>query len=50
MKTNTSLCAFTGDVTETRGVLSVELMAGSKTWATMFFMVDVKGRYDLLLG
>jgi hypothetical protein len=50
MKTNTSLSAFTGDVTETRGVLSVELTAESKTLATMFFMVDVKGRYDLLLG
>jgi hypothetical protein len=50
MKMNTSLSAFTGEVTETKGVLSVELMIGSKTLATAFFMVDVKGRYDLLLG
>jgi hypothetical protein len=50
MKTNTSLSAFTGEVTETKGEFSVELMIGSKTLATAFFMVDVKGCYDLLLG
>jgi hypothetical protein len=43
MRTNTSLSAFTGEVTEARGVLSVELTVGSKTLATTFFMVDVNG-------
>jgi hypothetical protein len=50
MKTNTSLSAFTGDVTEAKGVMSVELMIGSKTMATPFFVVRVKGCYSLLLG
>jgi hypothetical protein len=50
MWTNTSLSAFTGEVTETKGVMSMELMIGSKAMATAFFVVDVKGRYNLLLG
>jgi hypothetical protein len=50
MKTNTSLCVFTGDVTEAKGVMSVELTIGSKTMATALFVVGVKGRYNLLLG
>jgi hypothetical protein len=49
MRTNTSLSAFTGEVTEAREVLSVELMVRSKTLATAFFVVDVNGRYNLLL-
>jgi hypothetical protein len=40
MKTNTSLSAFTGDVTE---LLSIELTVGSKTMLTTFFVMDVKG-------
>ena len=50
MKTNTSLSGFTGDVTEAKGVISVELTVGSKTIATAFFVVDVKSRYNILLG
>jgi hypothetical protein len=50
MRTNTSLSPFTGEVTNTRGVMSVELMVGSKILATTFFLVDVNGRYNLLLG
>jgi hypothetical protein len=50
MKTNISLSALTGDVTDTRGVLSVELTVGSKTTPTTFFVIDVKGWYNLLLG
>jgi hypothetical protein len=50
MKTNTSLSAFTGDVTEAKGVMSAELTIGSKTMTTAFFMLGVKWRYNLLLG
>jgi hypothetical protein len=50
MRTNTSLSAFTSEVTETKGVISAELAIGSKTFATAFFVVDVGGRYNLLLG
>jgi hypothetical protein len=49
-KTNTSLSAFIGEVTEAKGVMSVELTIGSKMFATAFFEVDVGGRYNLLLG
>jgi hypothetical protein len=47
MKTNTSLSAFIGDVTKAKGVMSVKPMIGSKTMATAFFMVGVKGCYNL---
>jgi hypothetical protein len=50
MKTNTSLSAFTSEITEAKIVMSVELTIGSKTMATTFFVVDVGGRYNLLLG
>jgi hypothetical protein len=36
MKTNTSLSAFTREVTDTRGVMFVVLMVGNKTMATSF--------------
>jgi hypothetical protein len=50
MKTNTSLSAFMDEITEAKGVLSIELTVGSKTTTATFFVVDVKGRYGLLLG
>jgi hypothetical protein len=50
MRTNTSLTVFTREVTNTKGVMSVELMIGSKTLATAFFIVDVNWQYNLLLG
>jgi hypothetical protein len=49
MRTNTSLSTFTGEVTETKGVITAELAIGSKILATAFFIVDVGGRYNLLL-
>jgi hypothetical protein len=50
MKTNTNLSAFIGDVMEVKGVILVKLTIGRKTMATTFFVVGVKGRYNLLLG
>jgi hypothetical protein len=50
MKMNTSLSAFTGELTEAKGVMSVELTMGSKMLATAFFMVDMGGRYNLVHG
>jgi hypothetical protein len=50
MRTNMGLSAFTREVTNAKGVMSVELMIGSKMLAMAFFIVDVNGRYDLLLG
>uniref|UniRef100_A0A8R7V0P5 Peptidase A2 domain-containing protein n=1 Tax=Triticum urartu TaxID=4572 RepID=A0A8R7V0P5_TRIUA len=50
MKTNMGLSGFSGDLSEAKGVISMELMVGSKTLPTTFFLVDVKGRYNILLG
>jgi hypothetical protein len=50
MKTNTSMSAFTGEIMEAKGVMSVELTIGIKMLVTTFFVVDVGGRYNLLLG
>jgi hypothetical protein len=48
--TNLSLGGFVGDPTEAKGIISKELMVGSKTLPMAFIMVDVKGCYNVLLG
>ena len=50
MKTNMGLSGFSGALSEARGIISMELTVGSKTLPTAFFVVDVKGRYNVLLG
>jgi hypothetical protein len=47
--TNFSLSGFAGDPTEVKGIIYKELTFGSKTVPTTFFVVDVKGRYNVLL-
>jgi len=37
-------------LSEAKGVIAMELIVGSKTVPTAFFVVDVKGRYYILLG
>jgi hypothetical protein len=39
-----------GEASDTKGIVSKELTVGSKTVLTAFFVVDVKGRYNVLLG
>jgi hypothetical protein len=41
--TNLSLSGFAGDGMEAKGIIYKELMVGSMTVPTVFFMVDVKG-------
>jgi hypothetical protein len=48
--TNLSLSGFAGDPTETKGIICKELVIRSKTVPTAFFVVDVKGCYNVLLG
>jgi hypothetical protein len=48
-RTNLSLSGFAGDRTEAKGIICNELMVGSKTVPMAFFMVDMKGRYNMLL-
>jgi hypothetical protein len=47
--TNLSLSGFAGDPTEAKGIICKELTVGSKTMPTTFFVVDIKGRYNVLL-
>jgi hypothetical protein len=47
---NLCLSGFVGDPTEAKEIICKELMVGSKTAPTAFFLVDVKGCYNVLLG
>jgi hypothetical protein len=49
-RTNLSLSGFAGDPMEAKGIICKELTVGSKTVPTTFFMVEVDGRYNVLLG
>jgi hypothetical protein len=50
MKKNMTLSGFSGEASDAKGIISKELTVGSKTTPTTFFVVNVKGRYNLLLG
>jgi hypothetical protein len=50
LKTNMLLSGFLGEASAAKGIISKELMVGNKTVPTAFFVVDVKGRYNVLLG
>jgi hypothetical protein len=43
MRTNMILSMFTGELMNTKGVMSVELTVSSRTLATAFFIVYVNG-------
>jgi hypothetical protein len=47
--TNLSLSGFAGDPMEAKGIMCKELMVGSKIVPMAFFVVDVKGHYNVLL-
>jgi hypothetical protein len=49
-RTNLSLSGFVEDPMEAKGIIYKELMVGSKTMPATFFMVDVEGCYNVLLG
>jgi hypothetical protein len=48
--TDLSLSGFAGAPTEAKGIIYKELMVGSKTVPMAFFVVDVRGCYNVLLG
>ena len=50
IETDMMLKDFRGTVSKTRGAMNVELIIGSKTLLTTFFIIDGKGSYRLLLG
>jgi hypothetical protein len=41
---------FAGNPSDTKGCVHVDLMIGSKTLVTTFFVIEGKGAYSLLLG
>jgi hypothetical protein len=49
-QTNMSLSGFSGQPTEAKGIMSKEHTVGSNTMLTTFFVVDVRGQYNVLLG
>jgi hypothetical protein len=49
-QTNMSLSGFSRESAEAKDIISKELTVGSKMVPTYFFVVDVKGQYNVLLG
>jgi hypothetical protein len=50
LETDMILKDFGGNASKTQGVVNIELMIGSKTLPTTFFIIDGKGTYIILLG
>jgi hypothetical protein len=50
VRTNLTLNGVGGNTMEARGVISMELTVGSKSLATVFFIVKVQGNYSVILG
>ena len=50
IETDMMLKDFGGNASKTQGAMNVELTIESKTLLTMFFVIDGKGSYNLLLG
>jgi hypothetical protein len=48
--TSIILIDFTGNPSDTKGCVHVDLMIGSKILLTTFFVIEGKGAYSLLLG
>jgi len=49
-KTAMMLKDFEGNVSPVKGAICVELIIGSKTFPTAFFVINEKSAYNLLLG
>jgi hypothetical protein len=50
VKTNMTLNNVEGNPMEARGVISMELTIGSKSLATVFFVIQVQSNYSIILG
>jgi hypothetical protein len=50
MKTNLTLNGVGSNPMEARGVVSMEITVGSKSLATMFFVIEVQDNYNVTLG
>jgi hypothetical protein len=50
LKTNMTLSGFLGEASDAEGIISKELTVSGKTVPTAFFMVNVRGKCNILLG
>jgi hypothetical protein len=50
VKTELMLNGVEGNPMESRGIVSMELIVGSKSLATAFFVVEVQGNYSVILS
>jgi hypothetical protein len=50
MNCNMTLSGFSNEASNVKGIMAKELMVGSKSMSTTFFTVDMKGKYNVLLG
>jgi hypothetical protein len=50
MKINLMLNGVGSNPMEAQGIISMELIVGSKSLATAFFVVEVQGNYSVILG
>jgi hypothetical protein len=50
VKTNLMLNGVGGNPIEAKDVISMELTIGSKSLATAFFIIEVQGNYNVILG
>jgi hypothetical protein len=45
-----ALSSFLGEASNAKGIVAKELMVGSKSMLTALFIVEEKGKYNVLLG
>jgi hypothetical protein len=50
VKTNLTLNGVGCNLMEARGIVSMELTIGSKSLVTAFFIVEMQGKYNVILG
>ena len=50
IKIKVSVSAFTGEISKTLGVLLINIIVGSKTFLSAFFVIDSTVNYNALLG
>jgi hypothetical protein len=50
VKTNLTLNGMGSNPMEARGIISMELTVGSKSLTTTFFVVEMQGNYNIILG
>ena len=50
IETEVSISAFIGEISETLGVLPIDITVGSKTFLSAFFVINSTANYNALLG